>query len=181
MPDREYSPNHPETSASRVVPTRPFWPIFTSLPSKTPFPPSSEPANSFTSSSAPRLSPNLVHPLVRQNPAATTEPKIALGLRKAFGQEGAGSRALRALRRAQHDIDLRPELYTHYYKKEFPERFHGVMDTRRWGPGERIVFEPYSKEIFENTFRWVEEREIFQNASMGHGVYEDAIFTVAAE
>ena len=87
----------------------------------------------------------------------------------------------RALRRAQHDIDLRPELYTHYYKKEFPERFHGVMDTRRWGPGERIVFEPYSKEIFENTFRWVEEREIFQNASMGHGVYEDAIFTVAAE
>ena len=87
----------------------------------------------------------------------------------------------RALRRAQHDIDLRPELYTHYYKKEFPERFHGVMDTRRWGPGERIVFEPYSKEIFENTFRWVEEREIFQNARMGHGDYEDAIFTVAAE
>ena len=31
-----------------------------------------------------------------------------------------------------------------YYKKEFPKRFHGTMDTRRWGPGERIVFEPYS-------------------------------------
>src|SRR5256885_2737898 len=26
----------------------------------------------------------------------------------------------RALRRAQRDIDLRPELYTHYYKNEFP-------------------------------------------------------------
>lgn len=87
----------------------------------------------------------------------------------------------RALRRAQHDIDLRPELYTHYYRKEFPRRFHDVMDTRRWGPGERIVFEPYSKEIFENTFRWVGEREIFGNASMGHGRYEDAIFRVAAE
>ena len=30
----------------------------------------------------------------------------------------------RALRRAQRDIDLRPELYTHYYKNEFPERWH---------------------------------------------------------
>jgi len=29
-----------------------------------------------------------------------------------------------ALRKAQRDIDLRPELYTHYYKKEFPVRFH---------------------------------------------------------
>ena len=43
----------------------------------------------------------------------------------------------RALRRAQRDIDLRPELYTHYYKNEFPKRFHATMDTRRWGPGER--------------------------------------------
>ena len=47
-----------------------------------------------------------------------------------------------ALRRAQHDIDLRPELYTHFYKKEFPLRFHQQMDTGRWGPGERIGFEP---------------------------------------
>jgi ABC-type nitrate/sulfonate/bicarbonate transport system substrate-binding protein len=54
----------------------------------------------------------------------------------------------RALRRAQRDIDLRPELYTHYYQNEFPERFHAAMDTRRWGPGERIVFEPYSQEAF---------------------------------
>jgi ABC-type nitrate/sulfonate/bicarbonate transport system substrate-binding protein len=46
----------------------------------------------------------------------------------------------RALRRAQRDIDLRPELYTHYYKNEFPDRYHSMMDTRRWGPGERLVF-----------------------------------------
>src|SRR5262249_15154292 len=39
-----------------------------------------------------------------------------------------------ALRRAQRDIDLRPELYTHYYAREFPDRFHARMDTRRWGP-----------------------------------------------
>ena len=40
----------------------------------------------------------------------------------------------RALRRAQRDLDLRPDRYTHYYKNEFPERFHSIMDTRRWGP-----------------------------------------------
>src|SRR5262249_51278670 len=32
----------------------------------------------------------------------------------------------RALRRAQRDIDVRPERYTHYYKNEFPERFHDI-------------------------------------------------------
>src|SRR6478736_4287056 len=68
-----------------------------------------------------------------------------------------------ALRRVQRDIDLRPELYTHYYKKEFPVRFHEQMDTGRWGPGERIVFEPYTRDVFEESQRWIGEREIFGN------------------
>ncbi len=80
----------------------------------------------------------------------------------------------RALRRAQRDIDLRPDLYTHYYKKEFPQRFHATMDTRRWGPGERLVFEPYTKEVYEETFKWIAEHGIFADGSMGSGVYEDA-------
>jgi hypothetical protein len=81
-----------------------------------------------------------------------------------------------ALRRAQRDIDLRPELYTHYYKKEFPVRFHGAMDTRRWGPGERLVFEPYSKETFEESFEWIERHGVFPRGEMGSGRYESAIF-----
>jgi hypothetical protein len=81
----------------------------------------------------------------------------------------------RALRRAQRDIDLRPERYTHYYRKEFPARFQAMMDTRRWGPGERIVFEPYTKEVFERSFRWISERGIFPEGQMGSGRYEDAI------
>jgi hypothetical protein len=80
-----------------------------------------------------------------------------------------------ALRRAQRDIDLRPDLYTHYYKREFPVRFHSMMDTRRWGPGERIVFEPYTREVFEESFRWIAEREIFPDG-MGSGDYASAIF-----
>ena len=81
----------------------------------------------------------------------------------------------RALRRAQRDIDLRPELYTHYYQREFPERFHALMDTRRWGPGERLVFEPYTKEAFEQSFAWISEHDIFENGKMGSGKYEDSI------
>ena len=86
----------------------------------------------------------------------------------------------KALRRAQRDIDLRPELYTHYYKNEFPRRFHAEMDTRRWGPGERIVFEPYSKSVYEDSFQWIRERNIFEGKDMGDGRYEDAIVTLAA-
>jgi hypothetical protein len=86
----------------------------------------------------------------------------------------------RALRLAQRDIDLRPELYTHYYKNEFPERFHGIMDTRRWGPGERIVFEPYTKQTFDLALRWITERGIFPPGEMGSGNYESSIFADVA-
>lgn len=79
-----------------------------------------------------------------------------------------------ALKMAQRDLDLRPEQYTHYYRREFPERFHDVMDTRRFGPGERIVFEPYSREIFEASQSWIAEREIF-DGSLGHLAYDQAI------
>lgn len=87
---------------------------------------------------------------------------------------------LRALRRAQRDIDLRPDRYTHHYRKEFPERFHAMMDTRSWGPGERIVFEPYSKEVFEESFGWIERHGIFGEGAMGSGKYEDAVCSLAS-
>ena len=87
----------------------------------------------------------------------------------------------RALRRAQRDIDLRPELYTHYYKKEFPLRFLDQMDTRRWGPGERIVFEPYTKDVFEESFEWIAQHGIFPDGQMGAGNYEAAVVSLAAK
>jgi hypothetical protein len=55
------------------------------------------------------------------------------------------------------------------------------MDTRRWGPGERIVFEPYTKEVFEESFAWIAKREIFEDGNMGTGRYEDAVLTLAAQ
>ena len=85
----------------------------------------------------------------------------------------------RALRRAQRDIDLRPDRYTHYYKKEFPARYHAMMDTRRWGPGERLVFEPYTKEVFDETFKWIADHGIFADTGMGTQRYESSIMTNA--
>jgi len=85
----------------------------------------------------------------------------------------------RALRRAQRDIDLRPELYTHHYRQEFPARFQAQMDTRRWGPGERIVFEPYTREVFEESFKWIAEHEIFAPGTMGAGKYDEACVSLS--
>ena len=85
----------------------------------------------------------------------------------------------RALRRAQRDIDLRPELYTHYYRREFPKRFHEQMDTRRWGPGERIVFETYGREEFEDAREWIAEHGIFEGANLGSRNYEESVLTLA--
>jgi hypothetical protein len=89
-------------------------------------------------------------------------------------------RYFRALKKAQRDLDLRPELYSHYYKNEFPERFHARMDTRRWGPGERIVFEPYSREVYEQSFEWIARHEIFPEGRMGLGDYDAATISFAA-
>lgn len=76
-----------------------------------------------------------------------------------------------ALRRAQGDIDLRPDRYTHYYRNEFPARYHATMDTRRWGPGERLVFEPYTREMYDTTVAWIAERGIFADGNLGAGDY----------
>ncbi len=85
----------------------------------------------------------------------------------------------RALRNAQRDIDLRPDLYTHYYKKEFPLKYLSMMDTRRWGPGERIVFEPYTRQVFEESFEWIAQHKIFEEGSMGCGNYDEATVSLA--
>jgi ABC-type nitrate/sulfonate/bicarbonate transport system substrate-binding protein len=82
----------------------------------------------------------------------------------------------RALQRAQRDIDLRPELYTHYYKKEFPVRYHDTMDTRRWGPGERLVFDTYTEDAYRQAREWISEHHIFPNGDLGSGGYAESVF-----
>ena len=81
----------------------------------------------------------------------------------------------RALRRAQRDIDVAPERYLHYYLREVPAKYHGLVDVRKFGPGERIVFEPYSQEVFERTHRWIEELGLFPPEQAGRGGYLESV------
>ncbi len=80
-----------------------------------------------------------------------------------------------ALQRAQREIDLAKELYQHYFLKELPERYHSMFDHRRAGIGERLIFEPYTKESFEKTHRWMIEREIFPKDQLGVAEYEKVV------
>lgn len=85
-----------------------------------------------------------------------------------------------ALQRAQTAIDLRPELHLKHYYKEMPKQFHDQMDTRLWGPGERIVFEPYSKEIFDVSQEWIGEHGIFDPEHPQSESYENSTFSLSA-
>lgn len=69
-------------------------------------------------------------------------------------------RYFRGLRRAQQAIDLEPERYARYWLRELPTDFAEVVDVRRFGPGERIVFEPYTREMYENARRWMKSWEL---------------------
>jgi hypothetical protein len=80
-----------------------------------------------------------------------------------------------ALRRAQHDIDFEPEAYKHYFLRELPERYHSKVDIRRFGPGERIIFEPYPRAAFERTRQWVESWSLFPPEQKGTAGYDVAV------
>jgi hypothetical protein len=84
-------------------------------------------------------------------------------------------RYFRALGRAQQAIDLEPERYKHYFLRELPEQYHALFDPRLAGTGERVVFQPYTQEIFERTYRWVIERGLFAPEEVGAPRYSEAI------
>jgi hypothetical protein len=67
-----------------------------------------------------------------------------------------------ALRRAQMELDLTPEPYKHYYTREIPARFHDLIDVRAFGPGERIVFLPYTPEAYHTAQEWMQDRGLFE-------------------
>lgn len=82
------------------------------------------------------------------------------------------------LRRAQFDIDLHHQRYAHFYLNEVPAIYRDRINVEAFGPGERIVFEPYSPAMYEKTHKWVEERAIFDEAKIGRASYKEAALTV---
>jgi NitT/TauT family transport system substrate-binding protein len=84
-------------------------------------------------------------------------------------------RYFKALQRAQRDIDLEPEQYKHYFLKELPEKYYDKIDVSGFGPGERLVFEPYTREMFERTQRWMDEWKLFPEGQTGTAEYGLAV------
>jgi NitT/TauT family transport system substrate-binding protein len=81
----------------------------------------------------------------------------------------------RALQRAQRDIDVEHQRYTHYYLREMSDEFQKIVDVRAFGPGERLVFEPYTRETYEKTHRWMESHSLFGADQAGAGRFESAV------
>ena len=75
------------------------------------------------------------------------------------------ARYMRSLIRAQTDIDFEPERYKRFFINEIPERFRNSVDVRRFGVGERVVPQPYTQSIFDQTQAWLSERKLFDVAS----------------
>jgi hypothetical protein len=79
------------------------------------------------------------------------------------------------LRRAQCDIDIEPERYKHYLVDELPDAYKSMLDTRACGIGERIVFEPYTREMYERTHRWMAKHQLFEGGAVRQPDYESAV------
>lgn len=48
-----------------------------------------------------------------------------------------------------------------YHQKAVPERYRELVDVGTFGPGERIVFLPYTGESYESTQEWIKDRRLF--------------------
>ena len=82
----------------------------------------------------------------------------------------------RALQRAQRDIDLHVEAYKKYWAREMPEDLLALVDVNRFGPGERIVFEPYTREMYDTTQQWMDAHNLL-DLSDKTSRYADVVLT----
>lgn len=74
----------------------------------------------------------------------------------------------RALLRAQQEIDLELHRYTGHWAREMPPELLELVDVRRFGPGERVVPQPYTREMFERTQGWMREWDLLDGAKVGY-------------
>jgi NitT/TauT family transport system substrate-binding protein len=81
---------------------------------------------------------------------------------------------LAALRRAQMDIDLHPEACKHHHLRAVPAKYRDQVDVRAFGTGERIVFLPYTREVFASTQHWTQEHQLFTELSQPSAGYDEA-------
>lgn len=69
----------------------------------------------------------------------------------------------RALEKAQRAIDLTPERYKKHWAHQLPKDIATLVDIRRFGPGERLVFLPYTRDMYQTTQEWMKSRDLFDS------------------
>src|SRR3954449_7766717 len=82
-------------------------------------------------------------------------------------------RYFRALLRAQQEIDLELPRYLRHWAREMPPDLLERVDVRRFGPGERIVPQPYTREMFERTQGWMRKWELLDTTGPAGPRYEE--------
>ena len=83
-------------------------------------------------------------------------------------------RYFRGLLRAQQEIDIEPERYKHFWLREMPADLRDLADVRRFGPGERIVPQPYTRDMYARTYRWMQDWSLVDPAQERAG-YDEAV------
>jgi len=86
-------------------------------------------------------------------------------------------RYFRALLRAQQEIDLDLPRHLHHWAREIPPDLLERVDVRRFGPGERIVPQPYTREMFERTQGWMRKWELIDTTGPVGPRYEETVLT----
>ena len=84
-------------------------------------------------------------------------------------------RYFRALLRAQQEIDLDLHRYTRHWAREMPADLLEHVDVRRFGPGERVVPQPYTREMFERTQGWMREWGLLDLTDPEGARYEETV------
>lgn len=78
-----------------------------------------------------------------------------------------------ALQLAQRSIDEEPERHKHYLHEETPTELRPLLDMRKCGTGERLVFEPYGADLYERIRAWMITREIVAPVWVGKRSYDE--------
>jgi NitT/TauT family transport system substrate-binding protein len=88
---------------------------------------------------------------------------------------GDVTRYFAALLRAQQEIDLDLPRYARHWARELPPDLLELVDVRRFGPGERIVPQPYTREMYERTRSWMRDRQLIDVDGPAPRRYEDTV------
>lgn len=82
----------------------------------------------------------------------------------------------RALLKAQQYIDIDFQRFLQHWAREIPQDLLDLIDVRKFGPGERIVPQQYTREMYDTTQRWMQTWENLLDEKLADmSIYEEVV------